>query len=187
MSLISLFISSILAQNIILTKFLGICPFIGASNKEKNAFHMGLSVMLVVTLSSIITYVIYYYVLVPTNTTYLRTTMFVLVIASMVQLMELLLKKYLPKIHQTMGLYLPLIATNCAVLGITLLNINNDFTFTQMLVFSFGSSLGYLLVIYIFATIRERLETSDISKAFSGIPIALLTAAIMSLVFARYL
>ncbi|MDD2378258.1 MAG: Rnf-Nqr domain containing protein, partial [Bacilli bacterium] len=103
------------------------------------------------------------------------------------QLMELLLKKYLPKIHQTMGLYLPLIATNCAVLGVTLLNINNDFTFNQMLIFSIGSSIGYLLVIYIFATIRERLETSDISKSFSGIPIALLTAAIMSLVFARYL
>ncbi|MDD2435384.1 MAG: Rnf-Nqr domain containing protein [Bacilli bacterium] len=187
MSPISIFVTSVLAQNIILTKFLGICPFIGASNKEKNAFHMGLSVMLVITLSSIITYVIYHFVLVPTNTTYLRTTMFVLVIASMVQLMELFLKKYLPGIHKTMGLYLPLIATNCAVLGVTLLNINNDFNFLQMLAFSVGSSLGYLLIIYIFATIRERLETSDISKSFDGIPIALLTAAIMSLVFVRYL
>lgn len=187
MSLISLFFTSILSQNIILTRFLGICPFIGTSNKEKNAIHMGLSVILVVTLSSIITYLIYYYILVPTDTIYLRTIMFILVIAAMVQLMDIILKKYFISIHNTMGLYLPLITTNCAVLGTTLLVINNSYSFAETLVFSLGSSIGFTLVIYIFSTIRERLETSDISPSFKGIPIALLTAAIMSLVFMRYL
>lgn len=187
MSLINLFLTSILSQNIILTKFLGICPFIGASNREKNAFHMGVAVTLVMTLSSIITYFIYYYILEPTNTVFLKTIMFILVIAIMVQLMELILKKYLPTIYKTLGLYLPFIITNCAVFGVTLLVINNAYTFIETIFFSFGSSIGFTLVVYIFSTIREKLETSDISPSFKGVPIALLTAAIMSLVFGRYL
>ena len=127
MNLISLCVTGLLTSNVVLNKFLGICPFIGTSKKTKNAIYMGISVTLVVVLSSIITFIIYHGVLAPTNTTYLKTIMFILVIASMVQLLEIVLKKFLPKIHKTLGLYLPLITTNCAVLGIALLNINNNF------------------------------------------------------------
>lgn len=187
MNLISLFITGLLTENVILSKFLGICPFMGSSNKEKTAFYMGSSVTIVVTLSSIITYLIYHYILAPTETTYLRTLMFILVIAFMVQLIEILLKRFIPKVHKSLGIYLPLITTNCAVLGITLLNINNEFTFLETLVYSLSSALGFTLVIYIFATIRERLEVRKVPKYFKGIPIALITAFIMSLLFGRYI
>lgn len=186
MNLISLFIISLLSGNIVLTKFLGICPFVGTSKSEKNAIGMGISVTIVVTISSIITYLLYHFVLVPTDTTYLRTVMFILVIASMVQILEMILKQYFPKLHKSLGLYLPLITTNCAVLGIALLNINNNFTFLEAIVFSVGSSLGFTLVIYIFSTIREYLETRNVPKSFKGYPIAFITAAIMALIFGRY-
>ncbi len=187
MNLINLFITGLLTENIILSKFLGLCPFFGSSNKEKNAFYMGVSVSIVVILSSILTYLIYYFILVPTNTTYLKTIMFILIIAFMVQLIEIVLKKYLPKIHKNLGLYLPLITTNCAVLGINLLNINNSFNFIEILIYSISSSLGFTLVLYIFASIRERLEISNIPKYFKGVPIALITAFVMSLLFKRYM
>lgn len=187
MNLINIFITSILTENIVLTKFLGICPFIGTSNKRKNAISMGLSVMLVVTLSSIITYFLYHYLLVPTNTEYLRTILFVLVIASLVQLLEILLKRYLKPIHDMLGIYLPLITTNCAVLGIVLLNINSNYNFIEMLVYSISSSLGFTLVIYIFSSMREKIDNSNVPKPFKGYPIALITAAIMSLLFSRYI
>lgn len=186
MSLISIFITSILTGNIVLTKFLGICPFVGTSNREKNALGMGISVMSIVTISSILTYLIYYYILIPTDTTYLRTISFILVIASMVQITEMILKKYFDRLYKSLGLYLPLITTNCAVLGITLLNINSSYNFLQMLIFSIGSSLGFTLVIYVFSTIREKIETSDVPDSFKGYPIALITAAIMALLFSRY-
>ena len=185
MNLISLFITGILTGNVVLTKFLGICPFIGTSKKTKNARDMGLAVMLVVTLSSIITYFIYHYVLVPTDTTYLKTIMFILVIASMVQILELLLKRFIPRVHEALGLYLPLITTNCAVLGIAILNIDNGYNFIEMLVYSISASLGFTLVIYIFASIRERLDECDVPESFKGVPIALIVAAIMALVFSR--
>lgn len=187
MHLISLFITSILTENVVLTKFLGICPFIGNSSKEKNAIMMGLTVTGVVTVSSLITYLLYYYILVPTDTEYLKTIVFILLIASMVQLTEIILKNNFKKMHETLGIYLPLITTNCAVLGTVLLTINNEFTLLESLVFSFGSGVGFTAVIYIFSTIRERLETSNVPKPFRGIPIALITAAIMSLLFARYI
>lgn len=187
MNLISLFITGMLAENVILSKFLGLCPFLGSSNKEKTALYMGSSVTIVVILSSTLTYLIYHYILVPTKTTYLRTLMFILIIAFLVQLIEIILKRFLPSIHKSLGIYLPLITTNCAVLGITLLNINNNFTFYEMLVYSIASSLGFTLVIYIFASIRERLEKCKVPKYFRGIPIALITAFIMSLLFGRYI
>lgn len=187
MNLISIFITSLLTENIVLTKFLGICPFVGTSNKEKSALGMGLAVTLVVTLSSIITYLIYYYILIPTNTVYLQTIFFILVIAALVQLLEMLLKKYLPVLYKNLGIYLPLITTNCAVLGITLLNINSGYNFLQMLSFSIGSSLGFTLVIYIFSTIREYMDTKDIPTSFKGYPIAFITAAIMAMIFSRYI
>lgn len=185
MNLINLFITSLLTENIVLTKFLGICPFIGTSNSRKNAIGMGLSTMLVVTLSSIITYLIYYYILVPTNTVYLKTVMFILVIASFVQILVLIMKKYFKRLYDALGLYLPLITTNCAVLGITLINISSEYTFLQMLCYSIGSSLGFVVVIYIFSTIREYLDTRNIPSCFKGYPISFIVAAIMCLVFAR--
>lgn len=185
MNLISLFITSILSENIVLTKFLGICPFVGTSKKEDTAFKMGLAVTIVVTLSSIITYLLYTYLLVPTETTYLKTLMFILVIASLVQLLEMIIKKYSKNLYKAFGIYLPLITTNCAVLGITLLNINNGFNFLEMLVYSVSSSLGFTLVIYIFSTIREKISKVDLGR-LNGVPIAFITAAIMTLIFARY-
>ena len=187
MNLISLLIVSILTENIVLTKFLGICPFIGTSNKEKNALMMGISVTMVVTISSLVTYLLYYYVLIPTDTTYLKTIVFILVIASLVQITEIVIKNKFQKLYKSLGIYLPLITTNCAVLGTVLLNINNEFTLLETLIFSFGSGIGFTLVIYIFSTIRERLETADVPKSFKGTPIALVTAAIMALIFSRYI
>lgn len=186
MSLLQIFITSILTENIILNKFLGICPFVGTSSKIKTASMMGLCVMMVITLSSIITYFLYHYLLLPTDTTYLQTILFILVIASLVQITELLLKKYNQKLYKALGIYLPLITTNCAVLGVTLLNITNNYTLIETVVFSVGSSLGFTLVIYIFSTIREYLDTRNVPKCFKGYPIALVTASIMALLFTRY-
>lgn len=186
MNLISLFMMSFLTENIVLTKFLGICPFVGTSSKEKSAVGMGLAVTLVVTISAILTYLLYYYILVPTHTEYLKTLSFVLVVACMVQMMEMLIKKNNLKLYQNLGIYLPLITTNCAVLGILLLNISNGYSFLEMLVYSIGSSLGFTLVIYIFSTIRENLARRNIPYCFKGYPIALITASIMALLFARY-
>lgn len=186
LSLISIFTTSILTSNIVLTKFLGICPFVGTSNKEKNALGMGISVMVVVTISSILTFLAYNYILVPTDTTYLRTVLFILIIASMVQIVDIILKKYFLQLHNSLGLYLPLITTNCAVLGIALLNVNNGYNLSEVLAFSIGSSLGFTLIIYIFSTIREKIETSNVPNSFKGYPIALITAAIMALLFSRY-
>ncbi len=187
MSLISIFITGLLTSNVVLNKFLGICPFIGTSRKTKNALSMGLSVMLVVTISSILTYLIYYYILVPTDTTYLKTIMFILVIASMVQLLEIILKRYIPSVYKALGLYLPLITTNCAVLGIALLNISSEYNFIEMLVYSVSASLGFTLVIYIFSSMRERIEQCNVPESFKGTPIALIVAAIMSLIFSRFI
>lgn len=184
MNLISLLISSILTENIILTKFLGICPFMGTSNKEKDALGMSLAVSIVTVLSSIITYLIYNYVLIPTNTEYLQTLMFIFVIACMVQIMLIIIKNKFRKSYNSLGIYLPLITTNCAVLGITLLNVNSDFSFIQMLVYSIGSSLGFSLVIYIFSNIRENIS-DDIPGSFKGYPIAFIIAGIMALIFGR--
>lgn len=186
MNLISLFVTSILSQNIVLSKFLGICPFIGTSEKPKDAFHMGIAVTAVITLTSLITFLIYYYVLEPTKTVYLMTVMFILIIASMVQILDILLKRYAPKIREAFGIYLPLITTNCAVLGTTLLIINIKYTFIEALVFSLGSGIGFTLVIYIFSTIREKLEISNIPRSFKGVPIAFITAAIMAILLGRY-
>lgn len=187
MNLVSLFIVSLLTENIVLTKFLGMCPFFGVSNKEKNAVSMGLSVMIVVVLSSLITYFINTYLLIPTNTVYLRTIIFILVIAVLVQIIELFLKKYFKDIYKNLGIYLPLITTNCAVLGTVLLSTNNNYNLLETIVFSVGSSLGFTLVIYIFSSIRERIETCNVPKNFKGYPIALITASIMALIFARYI
>ena len=185
MNLISLFITSLLTENIVLTKFLGLCPFFGNSSKEKTAISMGICVTLITILSSIITYFIYNFILVPTNTTYLKTLMLILVIASLVQLLILIIKNKYKKIYKSLGIYLSLITTNCAVMGVVLLGINNNYNFIETVVYSLGSSLGFMLVLYVFSTIRERLK--NVPKCFQGIPIALVIASIMALIFERYI
>lgn len=187
MSLISLFVTSILTENIVLSKFLGMCSFFGISKNAKGTFGMGLAVTVVVTLSSITTYYLYYGILVPSHTEYLKTILFILVIASFVQLLDIIIKKYNKSLHELLGIYLPLITTNCAVLGIVLINIQNQYTIPQVLAYSLGSSIGYMIVIYIFGTIRERLDHAPIIKSFKGLPIAFITASIMALVFSRYI
>ncbi len=186
MSLINIFLASVLTENIILTKFLGICPFIGTSNKEKGALGMGLAVTTVVTLSGIIAYILYYFVLVPTNTEYLRTILFILVIASMVQSLDLIMKKKFQKLHSQLGIFLPLIASNCAVLGITFLAVDYGYDFIQMLVFTVGSGVGFTFLIYLYATIREKLESRPVLPSFKGVPIALVIAGIMAMIFGRF-
>ena len=186
MNLFTLFMTALLTENIVLTKFLGLCPVLGTSNKEKNAFFMGLSVTFVIVMSSLLTYMIYHMILVPTDTVYLKTLVFILLIAALVQLVEIILKRFFKSLHDTLGIYLPLITTNCAVLGVVLLNIASGYSLVETLVFAFGSSLGFMAVIYVFASMREKLENAPIPKAIKGYPIAFLIASIMAIIFSRF-
>ena len=183
---IALFVSYFFIQNIVLTQFLGMCSFFGVSNKSSSAIGMGLSVFVVIVLSSSVTYLIYYYVLVPYQLTYLRTLVFILVISGFVQILELFMKKTAPALYKVLGIYLPLITTNCAVLGVALVNIDSGFSFRQMLLYSAGTSFGYTAVIYVFSFIREQMIRSPIPAALKGVPIALFTAGIMSLVVTSF-
>ena len=185
MNLFSIFVTALITENIVLTKFLGICSFLGTSNKEKNAIGMGVSVTFVVLISTIITYLINKFILIPTSSTYLQTITFILVIACFVQITELVVKKYFKDLYKSLGIYLPLITTNCAVFGIILTNIKMDYNLITAIVNSLGSSLGFILVIYIFSLLREKIENNDILKSFKGIPISLIIAGIMALIFAR--
>jgi Na+-translocating ferredoxin:NAD+ oxidoreductase subunit A len=181
--LIGLGIGAILVQNILLTQFLGICPFLGVSKKSESAIGMGLAVIFVMLISSTITYALYYLVLVPAELDYMKTIVFILVISAVVQFVEMFVKKTAPFIYKMLGIYLPLITTNCAILGVALINIQKEFNFGQMIVYTTGIAIGFTLVIYIFSTIRERLAYSDVPEAFKGAPIALITAGIMSIAF----
>jgi len=185
MDLFAIFTAALITENVILTRFLGICSFLGTSNKEKNAIGMGISVTFVTLISTILTYLINRFILIPTNSTYLQTITFILVIACFVQITELIIKKYFKDLYKSLGIYLPLITTNCAVFGIILTNIRMDYNLITAIINSLGSSLGFVLVIYIFSTLREKLENNDIIKSFKGIPIALITAGIMALIFTR--
>lgn len=188
-NLLMLFFSAFLVQNIILSQFLGLCSFFGVGNKRQSALGMGLSVTFVIFLSSIITWTIYTFALVPYNLTYLSTISFILVISGIVQFLELFIKKYIPALYASLGIYLPLITTNCAVLGVTLLNVSstNSFNFVSMLVYSLATPLGYLFVIYIFSTIREQLDKAPINPNLKGTPIALITAFVMAMAFSGFL
>ncbi|MBP3921018.1 MAG: electron transport complex subunit RsxA [Bacilli bacterium] len=185
MELISLFIASLLTENIVLTKFLGLCPFFGNSSRERVAVSMGICVTIITVLSSIITFFIYNFVLVPTGTVYLKTLMFILVIACLVQLLILIIKNKFKTIYKSLGIYLSLITTNCAVMGVVLLGVNNNYNLLETIVYSFGSSLGFFIVIYVFSTIRERLN--NVPDSFKGLPIAFITASIMALIFERFI
>ena len=183
LSYISLAVASILVSNVVLGQFLGICPFLGVSKKRKQAFGMGIAVICVVFLSSIVTYGIYHLVLSPLEIAYMSNVIFILVIASVVQFCELLIKKFFPDLYKDFGVYLPLITTNCVVLGVALNNITLEYNFLEMCVYSLAISVGYLAVIFVFSAIREQLEKAPVPKAFKGVPIALICAAFMALAF----
>lgn len=180
--LLELAFTSFLVQNIILSQFLGICSFLGVSNKRSKAIGMGLAVFVVITLSSMLTWTIYYFILVP-DLTFMRTIVFILVIAGMVQILEMGIKKFSPSLYGALGVYLPLITTNCAVLGVALLSIQNNFTFSETIVFSAFTSLGYTAIIIVFSYIREQMHKAPIPEGFKGIPSGLIAASIMALLF----
>ncbi len=179
----SLAISAILIENFVLVKFLGICPFLGVSKKSDTAVGMGLAVVFVMTVASAVTYAVDHFLLRPLQMEYMQTVAFILVIAALVQFVEMVLQKMLPSLHKALGIYLPLITTNCAVLGVALLNAQNDYNFIGSVIYGFAAGAGFLLAIGLFATIRERLEFAEYPKCFEGFPIALVTAALLSLAF----
>ncbi|WP_297238539.1 RnfABCDGE type electron transport complex subunit A [uncultured Faecalicoccus sp.] len=181
--LVTLLVTSVLINNVILNQFLGMCPFMGVSKKKSSALGMGVAVVFVIVVAAIVTYGLYYLVLVPLGLEFMELITFILVIASLVQLTEMFIKKYSPSLYKSLGVYLPLITTNCVVLNVCLVNITNTYDFSHMLVYSVGTPLGFALVLYIFSTIRERLELSNVPKAFRGNGIALICAAIMSMAF----
>jgi len=175
--------SCVLTNNYIFSRFLGVCPFLGVSGKVETAFGMGLAVTFVMTLASLFTYFVYYWVLVPMGLKYLSTIAFILVIASLVQVVEMFLKKSAPSLYSALGIYLPLITTNCAVLGVTLLNITEEYNLLYSVLNGTFGALGFLLAIVLMAGVRERLETAKIPAAFKGFPISLVIAGLMSMAF----
>mgnify|MGYP003289921091 CR=1 FL=1 len=176
-------ISSMLIDNVVLSRFYGICPFLGVSKKVKSALGMGIAVVFVIIVATIICWPLYNYILVPAGVAYLDTVAYILVIASVVQLVGLFIKKYSPSLYKSLGIYLPLITTNCAVLGVAQSNTDQALTFLNSLANAIGTSVGFMLIIVVFSAIRVRLETSNTPKAFKGLPIALITASIMALAF----
>ena len=178
-----IFLSAFLVNNIILMKFLGLCPFFGVSRKMETATSMGISVIFVMTLATAITWFLYQYILTPLNLIYLRTVVFILVIASLVQFLELFFKKQLPALYSALGIFLPLITTNCAILGVAFLNIDNNFNLISGIVFAISSGLGFLLAIVLIGSIRERLENAPIPEPLKGLPISFVIAALMGLAF----
>ncbi len=184
--LILILIGSALVNNVVLSQFLGLCPFLGVSKKTKTAASMGAAVIFVIMIASAVTFAVHYLVLVPLGMEYMQTIVFILVIAALVQMIEMMLKKVSPAIYSALGVYLPLITTNCAVLGVAITNIQNGSTFAESMMNSLGTSVGFLIAIVIMAGIRERLEGNDIPKAFQGMPIVLITAGLMAIAFCGF-
>lgn len=182
-ALIVILLSAMLTDNFVLAKFMGICPFLGVSKKLDSASGMGIAVTFVMICATIVTYPIHHFILVPNNLAYLDTLVFILVIALFVQLVETAMKKLLPPLYKSLGVYLPLITTNCAVLGVTVLNIDNGFTFVQSIGNSLGAGLGFLLALVIFSGVRKKMEYADIPETFKGVPATLIAASIVSLSF----
>lgn len=185
-SILLLMFTAILAENFIFAKFYGICPFLGVSEKPDTALGMGLAVTFVITLSSAATWVIYTYVLLPLQLAYLKTVAFILIIAALVQLIEMFLRRYIPALYQALGIYLPLITTNCAVLGVALLNIQKEYTFVYSVAHGFASAIGFLFAIVLFAGVRMRLRLADPPKAFAGLPLVLITAGLIAMAFSGF-
>ncbi|MBE5926526.1 MAG: electron transport complex subunit RsxA [Lachnospiraceae bacterium] len=182
-SLLIIAIGSAFVNNVVLSQFLGLCPFLGVSKKIKTAAGMGGAVIFVITISSALASLIYNYILVPLDMIYLNTIVFILVIAALVQLVEMVLKKKSPALYKSLGVYLPLITTNCAVLGVALINVQKEYGFIESVVNGFSTALGFTIAIVIMAGLRERIEYNDIPQAFKGMPIVLITAGLMSIAF----
>jgi len=174
---------TILVENFVLTKFLGICPFLGVSKKMDSALGMSGAVVFVMTIASAVTWAINEYLLIPLNLSYLQTIAFILVIASLVQFVELILKKFIKPLYNSLGIYLPLITTNCAVLGVAILNVQNSASFGLSLLYGFSAGLSFMFALILFSGVRERLETSNVALSFQGLPIALVSAAFIALSF----
>ncbi|MCM1260447.1 MAG: RnfABCDGE type electron transport complex subunit A [Anaeroplasma bactoclasticum] len=182
-SLVIILMTSVLVNNYVLNKFLGICPFLGVSKKLNQAVGMGVAVIFVMLLATLVTWPIYKFLLLPNDLVFMQTIVFILVIAALVQLVEIILKRYIPGLHQSLGVYLPLITTNCAVLGVTINNITDNYNFIESMVSSLGCGLGFLLAMVLFAGVRSRLETAKPPKSFEGLPLTLIAAAIVSCAF----
>lgn len=180
---ILIIISTVLVNNFVLVKFLGLCPFMGSSKKTDIALGMGLATTFVLTLSSVMSYLLFTYLLVPFELEYLKTIGFIIAIAAVVGFTEMAIHKTSPALYQVLGIYLPLITTNCAVLGVALLNIGESHNFIESAVYGFGAAVGFTLVMVLFASIRERVDAADVPTPFKGAPIALITAGLMSLAF----
>lgn len=174
-------INGMLINNVTLSRFYGICPFLGVSKKSSSALGMGVAVIFVILVAAVICWPIYHYILVPAGIPFMDTITYILVIASLVQLIEMIIKKYSPSLYKALGVYLPLITTNCAVLGVAQGNTDEGLSFIDSIANALGTSIGFAVIIFVFSTIRYRLESSNIPKAFKGIPIALITAAIMAI------
>lgn len=192
MEILLIIVSAIFVNNIVLAQFLGICPFLGVSNKLSTATGMGAAVCFVITLATIVTYLLNKYLLLPLNLEFLQTIAFILVIAALVQMVEIVLKKVSPSLYQALGIFLPLITTNCAVLGVAINVVTKEFTFGgpshllglgEAVLYAFATSLGYALAMIIFSGLREHLALNDVPKAFKGIPIALITVGILAMAF----
>lgn len=176
-------LSAVLVNNYVLTKFLGICPFLGTSSKVETAIGMSFAVMFVMTLASTASWLVQQYILIPLDLLYLQTIFFILIIASLVQLIEMMIHKTSPVLYQALGIFLPLITTNCAVLGVAILNVQQEQTFLTSALYGGGAAIGFALVLILFAGIRERIDVAPVPAAFKGSPLALITAGMMSLAF----
>ena len=183
MQTFGIFLSAVLINNFVMSRFLGICSFLGVSKKIEPALGMGIAVTFVMALASAATHMVYKFILVPLDITYLYIIAFILIIASLVQLVEMFIKKSSPTLYQTLGIYLPLISTNCAVLGVAVINMNKNYTLITAIIHSVGAAIGFTIAIVLFAAIRERLEHNNIPTPFLGFPIALIAAGLMSIAF----
>ncbi len=176
-------IGALLVNNFVLSQFLGICPFLGVSKKLSSAVGMSLAVLFVMMMAAAVTWPVQHFLLDPNGLSYLQTIVFILIIATLVQLVEILLKRFVPPLHKALGVYLPLITTNCAVLGVTVMNIDNGYTFPDAMLNTLGAGLGFMLAMVMFAGVRERLETADIPSGLKGVPSTLIAASLVSLSF----
>ncbi len=186
MEYILIIVSAVFVNNIVLTKFLGLCPFIGVSNRVDTAIGMSGAVTFVMVIATIVTYLIQQYILVPLGIFFTQTITFILVIASLVQLVEIILKKVSPSLYQALGIFLPLITTNCAILGVAILAVQRDFTLVESVVFAIGNALGFGLALITFSGIREQLNLVDVPKGMQGVPIAFIIAGLMAMAFAGF-
>ncbi|MCR5654349.1 MAG: electron transport complex subunit RsxA [Lachnospiraceae bacterium] len=184
--LIIIAIGSALVSNVVLSQFLGLCPFLGVSKKTDTALGMGTAVIFVITLASLVAALIYKFILDPLGLDYLKTIVFILVIAALVQFVEMFLKKFIPSLYEALGVYLPLITTNCAVLGVAINNVQDGYTIPESVVNGFATAVGFTIAIVILAGIREKMEYNDVPEAFKGMPIVLVTAGLMAIAFCGF-